>query len=332
MSPAEISASGKSELTAKQWLHIAEEALLSGTLNLLLTGGEPLIRDDFEEIYTEISKMGFIVSINTNASLMNKKYFDLFSKYPPTMVSVTLYGADGDTYRSISGNAENYANTLKGLDYLAEIPTTLEIRSTFIKDNKDQLDRLRETTNKYTKKFAINYLVFKQIPGVTSSAEHCRLTAKECLDVDISNTNYYLEFGDEDESAINVSFDGEETGPADESEKDFGFDLPPKVLGCMAAKSMYWIRWDGKMLPCGTFIEPYTLPLEEGFKTAWDRLPGLLEDIRHPQKCLNCELFHACPNCPAYFQVETGSFDKASDYLCELAKERSKRYAGEIGS
>jgi len=322
MSPAEMSACGEDELTAAQWLTIAEGAAANGTLNLLLTGGEPLIRNDFEEIYTGISKMGFIISLNTNASLMNKKYYDLFSKYPPTSVYATLYGADGETYYNISGNAGHYANTIRGLEYFADIPTSLEVRSTFIKDNRDQLDRLREIANKYTKKFAINYLVFKQMPGVTSNAERCRLTPKECMDIYMSNRAYYSSLGDDDASATDVSFDGESGDGAD---KDYGFDLPPAVLGCMASKCMYWIRWDGKMLPCGTFASPYTSPLKEGFKEAWERLPGLLGDIVRPQKCLDCELFHDCPNCPAYFQIETGAYDKVSDYLCGIAKERMKR-------
>ncbi|HEY8499074.1 MAG TPA: radical SAM protein [Clostridia bacterium] len=43
------------ERTAKEWIALAKEAIEAGTLNLLITGGEPLIRDDFEEIYTAIS-------------------------------------------------------------------------------------------------------------------------------------------------------------------------------------------------------------------------------------------------------------------------------------
>ncbi len=59
----------------------------------------------------------------------------------------------------------------------------------------------------------------------------------------------------------------------------YGFDLPPKIITCLAAKSMYWITWDGKMLPCGSFARPFTLPFAEGFRQAWDRLPTLFEDI-----------------------------------------------------
>ena len=46
---------------------------------MLLTGGEPLLRKDFDEIYLACKKMGFLVSINTNGSLL-ENYTELFDK------------------------------------------------------------------------------------------------------------------------------------------------------------------------------------------------------------------------------------------------------------
>lgn len=46
------------ELTADEWLAIAQEARSRGMLFLLLTGGEPLIRPDFRYILTELKKWG----------------------------------------------------------------------------------------------------------------------------------------------------------------------------------------------------------------------------------------------------------------------------------
>jgi len=319
MTPAQVSSSQKQELSTDQWLHIAREAIKNGTLNLLITGGEPFIRDDFAELYTEINKMGFLISINTNGSLMNDKYYDLFSKYPPASFSVTLYGADRETYQNITGNADNFDKTINGLQYISKIKTVLEVKATFIEDNKDQLDRLRETANRFTKNFAINYMVFKPVPGVSSHAEKCRLTAKECVDIDISNTLYYSNLRKKNKStkekAKNASF-----------EKKYAPDIYPQVIPCLSAKAAYWISWDGRMLPCGTFDAIYTEPLKEGFKEAWERLPGLLKDVKRPEKCVKCKYFKYCPNCPAYFYMETGRYDEASGYICKLAHERNQRY------
>ena len=43
------------EKSTEWWLKLAEECKKRGTLNLLLTGGEPLIRNDFKDIYKVLS-------------------------------------------------------------------------------------------------------------------------------------------------------------------------------------------------------------------------------------------------------------------------------------
>ena len=68
-----------------------------GVVFLLITGGEPLLRDDFPQIYTELSKLGFIISINTNGYLITDKILELFKKNPPTRVNISLYGANDNT-------------------------------------------------------------------------------------------------------------------------------------------------------------------------------------------------------------------------------------------
>lgn len=64
------------ELTAEEWLAIAQEARSRGMLFLLLTGGEPLIRKDFRYLLTELKKMGLLVSVNSNGSLIDRDWLD----------------------------------------------------------------------------------------------------------------------------------------------------------------------------------------------------------------------------------------------------------------
>ena len=64
------------EVTADEWLTIAEAARRQGMLFLLLTGGEPLLRSDFRYLLTELKKMGLLVSVNSNGSLIDKDWLD----------------------------------------------------------------------------------------------------------------------------------------------------------------------------------------------------------------------------------------------------------------
>jgi MoaA/NifB/PqqE/SkfB family radical SAM enzyme len=246
----------------------------------------------------------------------------LFKKYPPTSTNVTLYGASPETYGKICGSLEGFNQTLRGLDMLSEVSTVLEVRSTFIKDNMYELDELRRIANKYTERFAININVNKAIRGADSDVENCRLNPAQVYDIVDANLQYYTTLNTDagDDMLKNM-----ETDHFTEV-RDYGFDLPPKIIECLASKSMYWITWDGKMLPCGSFSSPYTLPFEEGFKPAWDRLPALFESIMPPHECTICEYGNGkCPNCPAILQTESGFPDKVSPYICEMTKERTLR-------
>lgn len=311
------------ELTAAEWIALARDAAHAGLLNLLITGGEPMIREDFAEIYTALSEMGFVISLNTNATLMNAELLNLFKKYPPTATNVTLYGASPETYGKINGNPDGFNQTLRGLDMLSEVSTVLEVRSTFIKDNMNELDELRKIANRYTKRFAINVNVFRSLRGANADIDSCRLTPSQALDIEDANMEYYRRLNSEMEIASEHNMELDHHANI----KDYGFDLPPKIVSCLAAKSMFWITWDGKMLPCGTFSSPYTMPLEEGFKPAWDRLPSLLETVTKPDECKTCDYANGrCTNCPAILHAECGCFDKlTSYYICEMAEEKALR-------
>ena len=96
MSKAEQDKIGR-ELTAEQWIDLGRQAVDAGMIYLLLTGGEPLLRPDFQEIYTALIQMGLMMTINTNATLMTPQIIELFKKHRPEKVNVTLYGMSDET-------------------------------------------------------------------------------------------------------------------------------------------------------------------------------------------------------------------------------------------
>ena len=86
------------ELTLEEIGSIADQAVALGALWVLISGGEPLLRDDFEEIYMLLKRKGLLVSVFTNATLIRERHIALFQKYPPRDIEVTVYGATERTY------------------------------------------------------------------------------------------------------------------------------------------------------------------------------------------------------------------------------------------
>ena len=86
------------EIPREKWLSLAEECRKAGTLFLLLTGGEPFLYPGFRELYQELSKMGFMVSMNTNGTMITEDTVSWLSEMPPARMNITLYGASNETY------------------------------------------------------------------------------------------------------------------------------------------------------------------------------------------------------------------------------------------
>ncbi|MEA3560790.1 MAG: radical SAM protein [Candidatus Omnitrophota bacterium] len=73
----------KNELTTKGVKFILDKVYNAGIIWLCLTGGDPLTREDFLEIYSYAKNKGLIITIFTNGYSMTKEIADYLEKRPP---------------------------------------------------------------------------------------------------------------------------------------------------------------------------------------------------------------------------------------------------------
>ena len=108
MTPEEVAASGKRLRTVEEWLSLARQVRERGTLLLLLTGGEPFTYPHFRELYEALRAMGFVISINTNATLIDEETVAWLKKNPPQRLNITLYGSSDETYARLCNHPTGY--------------------------------------------------------------------------------------------------------------------------------------------------------------------------------------------------------------------------------
>ncbi|MGN0479535.1 MAG: radical SAM protein, partial [Hominenteromicrobium sp.] len=109
---AEMDAEGRL-LTCDEWLKIADEAVQEGLLFLLLTGGEPLLYPEFPRLYAALAQKGIILSVNTNGTLIDEAYAELFSQYGCRRLNITLYGKDDATYAELCRNPKGFTQVMR---------------------------------------------------------------------------------------------------------------------------------------------------------------------------------------------------------------------------
>jgi AdoMet-dependent heme synthase len=70
---AEKSAKGAHELTTAEVLALLKECASLGFIEVNLTGGEPLVRDDIIELVAAVRSLGMVPKMNTNGVLLNEE-------------------------------------------------------------------------------------------------------------------------------------------------------------------------------------------------------------------------------------------------------------------
>lgn len=304
----------KNELSTGEWIQLAEDAAKAGTVSLLLTGGEPLLRSDFCELYEGIYKQGFLLTLYTNAVLVTPKVMETLQKYPPHKIGVTIYGATSETYEKVCGSSEAFEKAVAGIHQLQKLPSVLEFRTTIIKDNYHEAD---EIENLVHREFGEQYrltqtrIVTKAVRGACADVESCRLEPEDNIRLafrrGIGIIKEYI--GDSYDEA-NLCLEH-----VNQSEKKA--HVPRLTLfGCNAGMRSYTISWDGKLLGCQMLGNFSVDVLEKGFENAWGKFPEAVKLPSVDDKCLNCKSLDLCNCCCASRYAETGDLGGCPDYVC----------------
>lgn len=303
------------ELTAAQWLSLGKQACAQGMVFLLLTGGEPLLRPDFPEIYRGLHEMGLILSINTNGYLLRGELLELFKELPPSRVNISLYGTSDETYRRLCG-VPAYDTILENIRALRVAGIEVRITMSVTEYNRADMEKVYAQAKALGAHTLANAYMFPPTRVTGQFGGGDRLSAQEAADAEV--TYQRLSLGAEGfcEYARNM-----ENGIINRAEGDCE-SLPSDKMTCRAGRSSFWLSWDGTMTPCGMMPMPACSASENGFDVAWQSIRTAVEDIRLPEKCTVCPQRKLCHVCAAMCYCETGAFDRVPEYVCGLTRRR----------
>ena len=141
------------ELASAEILSLAEEAVGMGAVWCLLTGGEPLLRDDFEEIFLGLKRLGLLVSVFTNACLVTPAHVELFRRYPPRDIEVSVYGATRETYERVTRRPGSYDAFVRGLDLLLQSGVPVRLKAMALRSTVHELAEISAFCRARTKDY-----------------------------------------------------------------------------------------------------------------------------------------------------------------------------------
>ncbi len=297
------------ELKTEEVFHTFDQIAEAGCLWLLITGGEPLLRQDFLEIYLYAKKKGFIVTLFTNGTLITEEIADYLVEWPPHKVEITLYGITSETYEGITNIPGSFSKCKQGIDLLLERKIPLELKTMVMTLNHDEL----WSTKKYAEELGLRFRFDPALnPRLDGSKIPCkfRLSPEKVVMLDLADEkrgNEWREF----------------------CEKFVGPSQSDNLFVCGAGVSTFHINPYGQVSPCEmTRFQSYDLRLgsfEDGWYQSMPEFLSLKPKGDYP--CGKCNLISLCGQCPGWGWMENGNPEDPVEYLCQIAHLRAEAFS-----
>jgi radical SAM protein with 4Fe4S-binding SPASM domain len=311
----------QAELSTEEILKIAREATEMGAIWCLITGGEPLLRRDFAEIYLDLKRLGLLLNVFTNACLVTPELVDLFRRYPPRDIEVTVYGATRETYEWITRRPGSYDAFVRGLDLLLEGGLKVRLKAMAMRGNAHEFEAISAFCRERTKDFyRFDPLLHLRFDG--DSVRNAEIMAERLSPEEIVAV----------ERADAARFGALQRGCAEGKLVDSGLAQNDRdhLFYCGAGNGSFTVGYDGTFRLCSSLCHPdSTYDLRRGsLREAWDKWAPHVRNLRgtNPEfldKCRRCSLVNLCLWCPAHAALETGAMDSWVEYFCDVAHARA---------
>lgn len=312
----------KKELSAERIKNILREAQALGCLRVRFTGGEPLLRKDFEELYVFARRIGLKAVIFTNATLITPHFAKLFSYIPPLeRIGITVYGMKKISYEGATRTPGSFEAASRGINLLLKRKIPFTVRSAYLPFNKNEISEFEKwaAAISYMNK-PPSYSIFLDLrsrrddPLKDGFIKSIRVSAKEALEIFTRGRrkNKYIK-----------------------ARKEFcaRFMRPggDKLFSCGSGPCSACLDAYGNLQLCILLRHPDTVyDLRRG--TLKDALTNFFPKIRkiratnqeYLRRCAKCFLKGLCEQCPAKSWMEHGTLDTPVEYLCEIAHTQAR--------
>ncbi len=303
------------ELTFSEIRVLADESRALGCQNWSISGGEPLLRTDFSEIFDYLTRKSVTYALNTNGTLITPQIARLLKRKGSKMVA--LYGATREVHDGITRTPGSFDACMRGIAYLKEEGAGFILQIIPMKDNWEQYGQMVELAEKLGCPWRTGAAwLFMSAAGSCMKNEEIekqRLSPQKVIQVDPPNPGFEAAF----------AFADLKSSPGCRPALDDRL-----FAACITQSSSFHIDPYGGMSFCSFVKDPaLRYDLRRGtVEDAWENfIPSLAGLVRggeeYLRNCGSCTKRRDCRWCAVYAFLERRDYSAPIPYLCEIAEE-----------
>ncbi len=298
------------ELDTAASFRLLDQIAELGSPIVILTGGEPLLRDDIFDIARYGTDKGLRMVMAPNGTLITPEHARNMAASGIKRISVSLDGATKEKHDDFRGVPGAFEGALRGIELAKEAGIEFQINTTISKLNLDQIPKIQELAVKLG---AVAHHIFLLVPTGRG---------KYMIDQEINAREY--------EETLNWFYDQRDKTPlqlkatcaphyyrilrqrAREEGKKVTFEshgLDAVTRGCLGGCGFCFISHRGIVQPCGFLQVDSGNVTQESFADIWRGSKVFLalrnyDDLKG--KCGECEYKRVCGGCRARAFEATG--------------------------
>ena len=139
----------REELVTSEILRIMDELAEAGTLELCLTGGEPLARQDFFTLYDHAVRLGFLVTVFTNGTLIREDEADHFARLPPQRIEISLHASTPHGFDRVTQCQGSHRRCCQAIELLRARRIPLVLKTTALTLNRDDILAIKSSVDRW---------------------------------------------------------------------------------------------------------------------------------------------------------------------------------------
>lgn len=296
------------EMNTAEACAVLDKLADGGVLFLLMTGGEIFARHDFRDIYLHAKRRGFLLTLFTNATLIDENLADFLAEWPPRRIEVTIYGHTPETYERVTGVRGSFARFRRGVELLLSRRLPLALKTIVLRSNRHEFGQIKAWAEGLGVPFRFDTIVNPRLNGDRAVLIE-RITPEEVVELEGASDAHRRQY---------------------ESLVERARALPPRdrLFTCGAGIRTVHVDARGLLHPCMLWRST-PLDLKVGAVDDWRSLLDELRSRAFPRDspCRACAHRLACNNCAATSALENaGRAGQPVSYYCGIRDARYARF------
>jgi len=341
------------ELGTEKCLRLLDEIAAIGKPVIILTGGEPLLREDIYDIASYGDRLGLRMVLATNGTFVTEDVAKRLIASGIRRVSISLDGPDPGSHDLFRGVPGAFEQALAGIAAMKKAGLEFQINTTITQANLAQIREIHDLAHRLE---AAAHHIFLLVPtgrGKELAAQEITpLAYEETLNwfyeeglgcaIQLKATcapHYYRILhqrqkerrGETQKPASAGAANGKPAG----AEGGGGHPLHTVTRGCLGGSAFCFISHTGQVQPCGYLELDCGQVTQRSFTEIW-KDSEIFQNIRdldlYEGKCGRCEFLRVCGGCRARAYETTGDYLAEEPFCIYQPREGGKRvHGGEAG-